>query len=75
MSEAKVAAIEEHYWTEALRDRFEQFDVVSAPRLTERLVDFGNLRLKEMDEAGIDIQVLSHVGPGTGQPFGALRPA
>ena len=29
----------------------------------ERLYDFGALRIKEMDEAGIDIQVLSHGAP------------
>ena len=62
---ARVAAIEEHFWLPELRDLWTGFDVVKLPRLTERLIDFGALRLGEMDEAGIDIQVLSHVGPGT----------
>ena len=31
--------------------------------VVERLDDLGALRLKEMDEAGIDIQVLSHANP------------
>ena len=31
--------------------------------MEERLFDLGALRLKEMDEAGIDIQVLSHGAP------------
>ena len=29
----------------------------------DRLYDLGELRLKEMDEAGIDVQVLSHGAP------------
>ncbi len=32
---------------------------------SKRLHDFGALRIKEMDEAGIDIQVLSHGAPST----------
>ena len=35
------------------------------PALQERLFDVGALRLKEMDEAGIDLQVLSHGAPAT----------
>ena len=34
------------------------------PALRHRLDDLGELRLKEMDEAGIDVQVLSHGAPG-----------
>ncbi|HYP37168.1 MAG TPA: hypothetical protein VEQ62_12600 [Stellaceae bacterium] len=30
----------------------------------QRLHDLGELRLKEMDEAGIDLQVLSHTMTG-----------
>jgi 2,3-dihydroxybenzoate decarboxylase len=33
--------------------------------IRERLDDLGALRLKEMDEAGIDVQVLSHGAPST----------
>jgi len=33
--------------------------------LRDRLVDVGALRIKEMDEAGIDLQVLSHSAPAT----------
>src|SRR5262249_2270614 len=35
-----------------------------APRILERLDDVGELRLREMDEAGIGVQVLSHANPG-----------
>jgi hypothetical protein len=34
-------------------------------RRTQRLLDVGELRLREMDEAGIDVQILSHGAPGT----------
>lgn len=34
------------------------------PEITHRLLDFADLRLREMDETGIDMQVLSLVFPG-----------
>ena len=34
------------------------------PELTDRLLDMAEVRLKEMDEAGVDMQVLSLVCPG-----------
>ena len=34
------------------------------PAIAERLNDLTSLRIKEMDEAGIDMQVLSHANPG-----------
>ena len=39
-------------------------DAIAAPATVQRLDDVGELRLKEMDEAGIDLQVLSHTMPG-----------
>ena len=39
-------------------------DAIAAPATLQRLDDLGELRLKEMDEAGIDLQVLSHTMPG-----------
>ena len=35
------------------------------PHIVRRLDDLGALRLGEMDEGGIDIQVLSHAAPST----------
>jgi 2,3-dihydroxybenzoate decarboxylase len=57
-----VIALEEHYWDREVVGHF----AGGSDRKTEtskRLHDLGELRLKEMDEAGIDIQVLSHASP------------
>ena len=56
----RVIAIEEHYYDRELHAHFAQHDVVDSPWIAERLGDLSNLRIKEMDEAGIDLQVLSH---------------
>ena len=54
----QVVALEEHYWDPEVA---KHFSGTEAPRAgTEaRLDDLGELRIKEMDEAGIDLQVLS----------------
>jgi predicted TIM-barrel fold metal-dependent hydrolase len=62
----KVIALEEHYWDRELSEHFkERGPEMRVPALQERLFDLGALRLKEMDEAGIDVQVLSHGAPAT----------
>ena len=56
-----IIALEEHY----LDPEVKQFGGPGAgPEIVQRLDDLSVLRLKEMDEAGIDIQVLSHSIPG-----------
>src|SRR5229473_5913274 len=56
-----VIALEEHY----LDPEVKQFGGPGAGRnIVERLDDLGALRIREMDEAGIDLQVLSHSIPG-----------
>ena len=59
----QVIALEEHYFDAEVRTHVTGLDATNAPRIVERLDDLGALRLKEMDEAGIDIQVLSHANP------------
>src|SRR5579863_7343757 len=59
----QVIALEEHYFDPEVKQHVSGLDATNAPRLVERLDDLGALRLKEMDEAGIDIQVLSHANP------------
>lgn len=62
----QVIAIEEHYWDPDVSATFGPLDAMrGAPGNRERLHDLGALRLREMDEAGIDIQVLSHGAPAT----------
>ena len=42
-----------------MKQHISGLDRTNAPRIVERLDDVGELRLREMDEAGIDLQVLS----------------
>ena len=56
----QVIALEEHYWDRELVDTFQHGDRLRVPQLEERLYDLGALRIKEMDEAGVDFQVISH---------------
>jgi len=60
-----VIALEEHYWDAELAKTYTGPDAGREGEALRRLVDLGELRLKEMDEGGIDIQVLSHGAPST----------
>jgi predicted TIM-barrel fold metal-dependent hydrolase len=65
----------------ALEEHYHDPDVVAAmsgnmegrknEKLRQRLDDLGELRIREMDEAGIDFQVLSHGAPSTQRVAGA----
>jgi 2,3-dihydroxybenzoate decarboxylase len=69
----RVVALEEHYWDAELAGHFkERGPEMRNPQMLERLHDLGALRLKEMDEAGIDLQVLSHGAPATQRIEGDL---
>jgi predicted TIM-barrel fold metal-dependent hydrolase len=58
-----IITLEEHYWDEELPSHFTGRDANRNAAVTDRLKDLGEVRLKAMDEAGIDIQVLSHSAP------------
>jgi 2,3-dihydroxybenzoate decarboxylase len=67
-----VIALEEHYLDPEVARHFTGMDAVPSrgsggaaglPMVARRLYDLDELRLKEMDEAGMDIQVLSHAAP------------
>ena len=65
-----VIALEEHYWDAELVAQLSGAEGSRSKPLLDRLYDLGDLRLREMDEAGVDIQVLSH-----GAPSGQKLPA
>ena len=65
-----VIAIEEHYWDEEMASHYVGVEASRAPDIARRLADLGALRIREMDEAGIDVQVLSHGAP-SGQKLAA----
>ena len=60
----RVIAIEEHYVDPEVASLFEGVDGNAARMLAAELEDTAEGRLKSMDDAGIDIQVLSHAPPG-----------
>jgi 2,3-dihydroxybenzoate decarboxylase len=60
-----IIALEEHYWDEELPSHFVGRDANRNAWVTDKLREIGEVRLKAMDEAGIDIQVLSHSAPST----------
>src|ERR1700688_680734 len=57
-----IIALEEHYQDAELKQH--SGGPGAGRDIVERLDDLGALRLREMDESGIDLQVLSHSIPG-----------
>jgi predicted TIM-barrel fold metal-dependent hydrolase len=56
-----VVALEEHYWDAEMARHFPAGENKS--HASDLLTEIGDVRLRAMDEAGIDIQVLSHGAP------------
>jgi predicted TIM-barrel fold metal-dependent hydrolase len=75
----RLITLEEHFATPGfldgpgrdLKDQAERYSSTRAARLIEQLCDIDDKRLAEMNDAGIDMQVLSLTSPGTEQ----LEPA
>ena len=62
----KIIALEEHYWDDEVAAHFkERGPEMRNPEMLQRLRDLDTLRIKEMDEAGIDLQIVSHGAPAT----------
>src|SRR5260370_41721006 len=66
-----VIALEEHYWDKELAAQFVGGEGVRDAEMLKRLYDLGELRLREVDEAGIDMQMLSHGAPSAPKLSGA----
>ena len=66
----QVIAIEEHYYDQELVGHFPAIE--RNADIVNRMYDVGEWRLREMDEAGIDIQVLSHGAPSTQKLSGEI---
>ena len=58
-----VIALEEHYWDRELASYFEGAEGTRSRDLLTRLHDLDEIRLRDMDANGIDVQVLAHGGP------------
>ncbi|MGA8000156.1 MAG: amidohydrolase, partial [Pseudolabrys sp.] len=61
MTQPKVIALEEHFTSPRLRALRGEKDTP----VQRKLDDLGELRIREMDEAGIDLQVISENNPAT----------
>ena len=64
---SKIIALEEHYWDPEVRAALGPDDGMQP---TKQLFDVGEERIRAMDDAGIDLQVLSMGAPAT-QAFDA----
>jgi 2,3-dihydroxybenzoate decarboxylase len=70
-----VVTLEEHYWDDELVSHYTGLDARGSPELIAGLRDVGAGRIRAMDEAGIDLQVLSHAAPATQQLRANIAPA
>jgi hypothetical protein len=74
MAQQRIVALEEHFAIPAISSRFEGFYKPRPHQPYAKLDDLGNQRIADMNVAGIDVQVLSHVQPST-QAFDAKTSA
>ena len=58
-----VIALEEQYWDAELVSHLVGAEGTRSKDLLQRLHDLGEIRIREMDEVGIDMQLLSHGAP------------
>jgi predicted TIM-barrel fold metal-dependent hydrolase len=65
LNNQRVIAIEEHYYDADVVAHFRGVDARTGGFVREQLEDVSEARIQSMDEAGIDVQVLSHGAPST----------
>jgi 2,3-dihydroxybenzoate decarboxylase len=65
LNDQRVIAIEEHYYDPEVVSYFQGIDARTGGMVRETLEDVGAGRIKSMDAAGIDVQILSHGAPST----------
>ena len=69
----RTIALEEHFWTAELAAPPGTGQLAAwGPGVGDQLRDLGPLRLADMDAAGIDLQVISHVAPAAQGQAGAV---
>ena len=78
-SVARIISLEEHFLHSKLRELYPASWVRFLDMVKGRLTDVGPERIRRMDAAGVDFQVLSHVQPGVltlerGVAEGDLKP-
>ena len=61
----RIIALEEHYFDPGIAEHFSDKQGFAGTPIRKRLDDMEDIRLREMDEAGIDMQVLSQGAPAT----------
>jgi predicted TIM-barrel fold metal-dependent hydrolase len=59
----RVIALEEHYLDPAVAAHFAGLDAKLGPPIVRKLENVAEDRLLDMDQAGIDVQILSHAAP------------
>ena len=60
----RVIALEEHYFDPGIAAKYDPRTGFEGKPVRKRLDDLDDLRIREMDAAGIDVQVLSQGAPG-----------
>jgi predicted TIM-barrel fold metal-dependent hydrolase len=69
----RTIAIEEHFLSAGVAEAMKQEGTRSGQGrsgdITPKLMDLGEVRLTDMDAAGIDVQVISHTAAGTETPL------